>query len=432
MRRHFLRAVLPSMLAFLFSGIYAIVDGFFVGQTIGDNGLAAINIAYPLVALLQAAGTGVGMGGAVGISMAIGRGDDAQQQGCLKTALYLMGGASVLLTGILLLASPVLLKLFGAEGMVLDYAEEYLLVIGIGSVFQVFGTGLIPLLRNYDGAVYAMVSMIGGFCTNVLLDWLFVSEFLWGIKGAALATVLGQMVTLLFCVYFMCRLNLWKQFRLGKVTYRRIGFVLAVGVSPFGLTLSPNFILLIVNRAAASFGGGEAVACFAVVSYAVCVVQLLLQGVGDGCQPLLSRYYGMGEMKTVLSLRKAAWVFALFTGVVCVFLLYWFREEIPVLFGASDRTSRDVAEALPAFLPGLLFLSFLRITISYFYAVGYNRMAYLLIYGEPVCLFCLTLILPQFWGVSGIWVSVSLTQGTMAALGFLLLWYAGTGKRVRA
>ena len=421
MKQQFLRAVLPSMLAFLFSGIYAIVDGFFVGQNVGDNGLAAINIAYPLVALLQAAGTGIGMGGAIRISMAIGRGEEQEQQDYFRTTLFLLGGASVLLTVLLLTCSSVLLKLFGAEGVILDYARDYLFVIGIGSVFQIFGTGMVPLIRNYDGAFYAMIAMVAGFCTNVVLDWLFVSVLPWGIGGAALATVLGQIVTLSCCVFFLLRMDLWRHIKGGKASSRRMGVILTVGISPFGLTLSPNFILLIVNRAAASFGGARAVACFAVVSYAVCVVQLLLQGIGDGCQPLLSRYYGMGERKTVLSMRKLAYFFSFFTGILCTFLLFWFRRGIPILFGASSQAILDVAEALPIFLPGLLFVSFLRITISYFYAVGYNRLAYLLIYGEPASLLLLTLILPRFLGVTGIWICVPLAQCLIAVLGGILL-----------
>ena len=421
MKLQFLRGVLPSMLAFLFSGIYAIVDGFFVGQNVGDNGLAAINIAYPLVALLQAAGTGIGMGGAVRISMAIGRGDEEEQQGFFRSTLLLLAGVSVLLTGFLLLASPFLLRVFGAEGVILEYAEEYLLIIGIGSAFQIFSTGLVPLIRNYDGAFSAMLSMIAGFCTNVFLDWLFVSVLPWGIGGAALATVIGQIVTLAFCIFFLFHMDLWKHVKLGRASLQRMCIILVVGISPFGLTLSPNFILLIVNRAAASFGGARAVACFAVVSYAVCVVQLLLQGIGDGCQPLLSRYYGMGEHKTVLALRRLAYLFALLTGVACVILLFLCRKGVPVLFGASEQAVSDVMFALPIFLPGLLFVSFLRITISYFYAVGHNQCAYLLIYGEPASLLVLTLILPHVLGVTGIWICVPLAQCLMAVLGCLLL-----------
>ena len=147
LKRQFFSAVLPSMLAFMFSGIYAIVDGFFVGRNVGDTGLAAVNIAYPLVALLQAAGTGIGMGGAIRLSIESGRGNDDARKSYAKMTLILLLAASAVISVILFFVYRPVLVLFGAEGDILTLACEYMVPIVLGAVFQIFGTGLVPLLR---------------------------------------------------------------------------------------------------------------------------------------------------------------------------------------------------------------------------------------------------------------------------------------------
>ncbi len=191
-QRNFWRNVLPSVIAFAFSGVYSIVDGMFVGQGVGDAGLAAINVAWPVTALVQALGTGLGMAAAVVLSVCIGRRDAAEEHRALDSTAVLLLLAGVLSTALLALLYRPLLPLLGAEGSVLAYADSYTRVIVLGSLFQVLGTGLVPLLRTYDGADAAMCSMTAGFLTNVVLDALFISVFRWGTAGAAAATVIAQ------------------------------------------------------------------------------------------------------------------------------------------------------------------------------------------------------------------------------------------------
>ena len=144
-QRNFWRNVLPSVIAFAFSGVYSIVDGMFVGQGVGDAGLAAINVAWPVTALVQALGTGLGMAAAVVLSVCIGRRDAAEEHRALGSTAVLLLLAGVLSTALLALLYRPLLPLLGAEGSVLAYADSYTRVIVLGSLFQVLGTGLVPL-----------------------------------------------------------------------------------------------------------------------------------------------------------------------------------------------------------------------------------------------------------------------------------------------
>ena len=156
----FFRYVIPSVLSFALSGIYTIVDGFFVGNSIGDLGLSAVNIAYPIVAVIQALGTGIGMGGAIYYSICKAEKKDAEAKEFTAGALWLLIMFSAVLTVLISLLNGSLLRLLGADGQLLSLGEEYIAVIALGSALQVIGTGLVPFIRNHGGSFYAMVSMI--------------------------------------------------------------------------------------------------------------------------------------------------------------------------------------------------------------------------------------------------------------------------------
>lgn len=420
--REFLRYVIPSMLAFALSGIYAIADGFFVGNAMGDAALAAINVAYPMTALLQAVGTGIGMGGAIEYSIGRGNGDAARSREFFGVSLAALVGSGILLTLVLLGISPALLALFGASGEIYDFAREYILYIAYGAIFQILGTGLVPFIRNMGGSITAMTAMIAGFVTNIVLDYLFVWVYPWGMTGAAAATVIGQGMTFLVCLLFLAvkkEKPVIPAGRRGLVTLKRI---CQIGLSPFGLTYSPNITLILINKSAAVFGGTEAVTCYAPISYISCIIILLLQGISDGCQPLLSLLYGEGKRKETLQVRRLAYWFALGVGLVCMAVVFFTREKSAFLFGASASVTETVAQILPLFLWGYLFICISRVTIAYFYATTKNLYAYLVIYGEVVFLAVFLMILPWRLGVNGTWMAVPLSQIMAALLSLVLIW----------
>lgn len=432
--REFLRYVLPSMLAFALSGIYSIADGFFVGNELGDSALTAINVAYPLTAFIQAAGTGIGMGGAILFTLAANSASPEQKNKYFGTALILLVLFGAVLTALIFFVSPPVLLLFGAEGEILALAEEYMRFIALGSLFQVLGTGLTPFIRNMGGTVTAMSAMIAGFVTNIMLDYLFVWVFPWGMTGAAVATVIGQAATFSVCLGYLIVKKQKPNFRFGGRGLHFAGKTLVLGLSPFGLAFSPQFMLIFVNFSSSAVGGQFALNCFAPVSYAISVVLLLLQGVSDGCQPLVSSEFGKGDAHAARAVRNMAFLFALAVAAVCMAGMFFVRGSISKVFGASDAVAAEVGNILPLFIAGFLFVGFSRIATAYFYATGNTWRAYIVIYGEPLCLLVLLLILPNFMGITGTWLSVPLSQAVLAvaALVLILLYDAGQKRRERA
>lgn len=405
----FLSYVIPSVLAFALSGVYAIVDGFFVGNSVGDIGLSTINVAYPVVSLIQSLGTGIGMGGAVLYSIRLAMGEKKKANEYMDATINLLLFFSIVVTIFVLLFLTPILKLLGAENDLLVLGKDYVRIIVVGSVFQIFGTGLLPLIRNNNGSTFAMLIMVFGFAINILLDYFFVWRFEWGIAGAAAATVIGQAVTMIGGLYYLWRHRL-PMGKFSKESLSLYGGIARIGLAPFGINISPIISLVFINRCAMAYGGELAVACYACISYMVTILYYFMQGVGDGSQPLMSQYYGEGNWSAVKQIRRYAYILSEILTLVGAGILFLGRWQIGAIFGASEQVSQMVAEAIPIFLVGLLFLSFARIITSGFYATANGLFSYILVYAEPVFLFFLLLILPEIGGQGYVWWSVAGAQ----------------------
>ena len=417
----FFKYVFPSILSFALSGVYAIVDGFFVGNSLGDVGLSAVNIAYPIVAFIQAVGTGIGMGGAIYYS--INKAEKKEKEARMFTAgaNWLMIAFSVILTvGVLCWYNP-LLRLLGASGKMLSLAEEYIVVVTFGTILQVFGTGLVPLIRNLGGSFYAMIAMMAGFISNIILDYLFVWVWEQGVAGAAIATVIGQGVTMLIALVYIIQK---KQFTL-KIPFSKMGrvvmSVLKIWIAPFGLAMSPNISLIIINRFSASYGGESAIAVYACIAYMICIIYLIFQGVGDGSQPLISRCYGEGDFARLKNIRRLAYAFAMLLAVIGCVVMYLTRGSLGLLFGTSNDVNVEVAKIIPIFLISVPFVAVTRVTTASFYASEKSALSYLLTFIEPVLMLLLMLLLPPlFGGQVMIWWSTVIARILSAILALLL------------
>ena len=411
-RNGFFKFVVPSVLAFALSGVYTIVDGFFIGNSLGDAGLASITLGYPISAFVQAAGTGIGLSGAIRFTILRGQQKEEDAKRCLGSTVLLFALASMLLTGLALLFLSPLLRILGAEGEVLGMTAEYVRIIALGAVFQIFSTGLVPFIRNLGGASFAMFSMGSGFLTNIILDYLLVWVYPWGMAGAALATILGQAVTMLAAAAFLVNKRPGFSIPALRELPAFFGRILKVSVAPFGLIFSPQITAVFMNRFLMLYGGDRAVAVYGCISYITAIVYLLLQGVGDGSQPLISRYFSENRFPVMKQMRKLAYLSSGAIAAACMAGLFLTRGFVGVVFGASETTNLEVALYLPLFLLTLLPLAYVRITTAFLYATEKSALSYLLVYAEPVLIFILLLILPRIpaFGFVGVWLSVPAAQ----------------------
>ena len=423
LKRQFFRYALPSMLSQLLNSCFIIVDGFFIGRNLGDIGLAAINVAWPITAFIQAVSLGLGLGGAVRLSTALGRGDKEEAALARGNTLTALAAAGVAMSVGLWLACPVILPLIGAKGELYAPALEYSRMICALALGQTINTGALPLLRGCHKTMQAMSFTVVCLLSNIFMDWLFIQAFQWGLAGAAVATGSAQILCALLAVPTLLAA---RELPLRRADFaprwRMIRGIVQYGISPFGLSISTSVILLITNLQALHWGGTRGVAVYAVLSYLLGAVIPLVSGVGDGVQPLLSYARGAGEWGQLALLRRWGLSLAVGMAVLCSVLTWVGRSQLPLVFGASPEATAEGAAAMWTLCIGYPFMAVVRFCSSYFCAVGEPVFSGILAYGEPLGTQPLMLlVLPLFLGLTGVWVAWPAAVALTAVAALVLL-----------
>ncbi len=424
MNKSFFKYVIPAIISTFLGGLYVIVDGYFVGNTLGDTGLASINIVYPIGTILIAIGTMIGMGGSVIMSIHIGAGDIEKSSDVKVNTFLTLFIASVLTTIILFLLKDKLIYLLGARGNVFKEANAYATIIVLGGSCQIISIGCMPIVRNQGKTIHAMAFSCSGLITNIILDYLFMMVFHWGMAGAALATIIAEGIVGALGVYYLfirkksrTRISV-KKFNL-KTTIR----TLFIGLSPFGLVMSPSLIVIITNLQCLKYGGEIAVSAYSVANYIYGSTLLFFEGIAEGCQPMISFFKGAGENKLMKRVFKKGIISALILSALFIAVVLIFKNDMGLVFGASTEANNIITFALPIIAVAFLMQSTVRLGTAYFYSSGNGIFSTFLTYIDPLFIspLCI-LILPIFFGLNGIWFAIPAAQIILLIL-FLLLFY---------
>ena len=416
---------IPTVFSLLMSGLYGVMDGLFVGRAVGDAGLAAINIAWPIAAVITAVGIGIGSGGSVLYSNSNGKGEQERGELVYHQTITLLFAAAMVLLIVLGFTYPAILSALGAKGDVYQKAVEYIQIIIFGAVFQVMGTGFIPMLRNRNLALQAMVSMAAGMGVNGVLNYLLLFVVKIGIRGAAVGTIAAQFVVLVissYLIYGRQKVHL-------KVVWQHkmIGEILKIGISAFGLSLAPSIVLLFTNLQCLKYGGDAAVACYAVISYIVFPVQSMLMGIGDGTQPLMSFYSGAKKMEELRFVKKIASIAVVGMGAVFFVIVILVSKYIPDVFGMQMDSQAYFGTGMAVSAVSFLFTGLAKFHISYLNATLQVKKAMQLIYGETIVVApFLIFLLPYVFKINGIWLSLPGTQLIMLLI--FNVFFTKTGK----
>lgn len=416
---------IPTVFSLLMSGLYGVMDGLFVGRAVGDAGLAAINIAWPIAAVITAVGIGIGSGGSVLYSNSNGKGEQERGELVYHQTITLLFAAAMVLLIVLGFTYPAILSALGAKGDVYQKAVEYIQIIIFGAVFQVMGTGFIPMLRNRNLAFQAMVSMAAGMGVNGVLNYLLLFVVKIGIRGAAVGTIAAQFVVLVissYLIYGRQKVHL-------KVVWQHkmIGEILKIGISAFGLSLAPSIVLLFTNLQCLKYGGDAAVACYAVISYIVFPVQSMLMGIGDGTQPLMSFYSGAKKMEELRFVKKIASIAVVGMGAVFFVIVILVSKYIPDIFGMQMESQAYFGTGMAVSAVSFLFTGLAKFHISYLNATLQVKKAMQLIYGETIVVApFLIFLLPYVFKINGIWLSLPGTQLIMLLI--FNVFFTKTGK----
>lgn len=419
--------ILPSVISMVIVGTYTNIDGLFIGNRAGDDGLAAINIAWPIVAFITSLGSGLGVGAAIVINGLRGKNEYALAEKVKPAALWLpiAGGAAATIF-CLLVYSP-LLTLLGADGIVKTYAENYSLVISLGAIFQVIGASAVVLLRNEGKTYSALIYTAIGLAVHVGLDFLTVKKF--ALYGVAAATVVSQAV--------VAALSLFSLLRRGDKSAKTPSaqecsdkeksprfalLVLKNSVAPFGLNFVPSMVLTFTNFFALKTGGTTAVGAYAVMSYVLYTYDYVFQGVCDGAQPVFSYYRGANDIreerntlyKTIITMTALSVAFVALTPAAIAFL--------PKIFAVSAEAERMIKTGFIIYAFAYPLKAAVKFICAYAYSTGKVALSNTITFLDPFLFTPLSLLVLAPTGTRGIWAALPVSQIlTLIAAGVIYL-----------
>lgn len=420
--RQFMHYVIPSMIAMLFSGFYSIVDGLFVGNSIGNVGLAAINLVYPIQVVLNATATGVGIGGSVLVSIYRGEGKERDMEHSAMQTIILLLIFGAILPVFFLGTKGIILNFLGAEGAIYKGADDYITTILIGGMLPVLGNGLNPIVRNQGKPIIATQNMVAGLVTNIVLDYVFIYKMNLGMFGAALATITAQGVVATMNVIYVVKLN-HKNFKLDYIlpNIAKIKRIMKIAISPFGQTIVPSIIIILTNWKCIEYGGDGAVAIYSVISYVLACAQLLIQGIGDGVQPLFSYYFGANKERELHYVYNKAFFLCSIFSVFLMVMTMVFSVQLAKYFNISPELMNETALALKTTAFAYAFFGVTRVTSAYFYATNHTKFSNLLIYIEPIVIAPAMLwIFTELFGLSGVWMAYPAIQVILSSISLVL------------
>ncbi|MGC4019808.1 MAG: MATE family efflux transporter [Muricomes sp.] len=402
MYRKVIKDSLPTVISLMLAGMYSMIDGLFIGKAAGDTGLAAVNIAWPIVAVLIAAGMGTGVGGSVLLSIYRGQGNKRNMMRAHETTITLLLVDGICLTLLLLFLYPFLLKGLGAEGDVFVEAAKYSEVIAKGSLFLILGAGVLPLLRNRGMALHAMIGMMTGILINIGLNYYLMFQRGMGIQGAAYGTVTAQGVVAFIGIMLLYRdAKKFPELKLdGEMTKR----IFQIAVPAFGVSIAPSVALIFTNWQCLLYGGETTVACYAVISYIVFPVQSMLSGIGEGTQPLMSYLNGAEKYKDVQKLRESACRIAVVLGGVAFMVSIILSPKVSTWFGLSEDAASFFKTGMRISAVSFWTAGITKLNVTYLNATLQTKRAAILTYVESLVVTPLLLYtLPVFIGINGIW-----------------------------
>lgn len=402
---------IPSIVAMLVSALYNIVDQFFIGHSIGELGNAATNIAFPLSISCTSIALLLGIGGASAFNLAMGEGDKERAPFYIGNSATALAGLGLILAIITEVFLDKLLVFFGSPMDVLPYAKEYTRITAIGFPMLILQTGGAHLVRADGSPKYSMIVNMTGAVINTILDALFIFKFNWGMKGAALATIIGQFVAGAMVIAYLTNYKTIKlKLKHFLIHLQYVSRSASLGTASFFNQIAMMVVQIIMNNSLKYYGAqsvyGESIpiACAGIISKVGMMFFSFIIGISQGLQPIVSFNYGAKKFERVKKATKLALFVSLLISIGSFLVFQIFPRQIIGLFGEGSEDYYNFAVRYFRIYFFFVFINFVQPIISNFFtATGRpQRGMFLSLTRQILFLIPLLIILPRFFGINGI------------------------------
>ena len=339
-----LKYAIPSVIALVVNALYNIVDQIFIGWGVGTLGNSATNVIFPINMVVTALSLLIGDGGAAYLSLQLGSGKkEKAQKGVNNTLSWLIIVGIVVFILCSIFLRP-LTSILGATTDNLPYALAYGRIVIIGFPFVVIGSGLCSVIRSDGSPHITMIGMIIGCLSNVVLDALFVLGFNWGMEGAALATIIGQIINFAICIWYIPRFKTVKiSLQDMKPEFEMLKKISSLGISSFISQFAVAVIMAVINYylvkcgTASEYGPDIPLAAFGIVMKFNTILVAVVTGIGTGAQPIVGFNYGAGNYKRVKKTFSSAAIIATIVAIICFIIFQVFPYQLTAMFGEQGE-----------------------------------------------------------------------------------------------
>ena len=419
--RLLLKFSIPAIVGMLVNALYTVVDRFFIGKIpdIGAVALSGIGAAFPITIVIMSFGMLVGIGSGSRISIALGEGNEEKAGHILGNAFMLNIIFSLILTVLGLIFYKPILMAFGATANTIQYAEEYIVIIIGGIIFSNTAFAMNNCIRGLGFPKIGMMTLLLGAITNIVLDPIFIFTFGLGVKGAAIATVISQVVSAAWAVYFLTgkRINIPLKLKNMKLDFSIVINIFSIGISPFAMQLAAALVQILFNNSLNTYAGELGIGVFSSINSIIMLFFMPIFGINQGSQPIIGYFYGAKDYAKV----RKTYILAMLSATVLAIAGFLACQIVPAallgIFNNDPEFLEIGISGMRIFTAALPIVGFQIVSSNLFQAIGEASTAMLLsLSRQVIMLIPLIIILPKLFGLQGVWVSTPIAD----VLAFLL------------
>lgn len=400
---------LPAIIAMTAASLYNIIDRVFIGQVVGPMAISGLAITFPFMILAAAFGAAVGVGAATTISVKLGQKDYESAENTLGNTITLNLIIGLAFGGICLLFLDPILRFFGASDATLPYARDFMQIILAGNVFSHMYFGMNAVLRAASKPRMAMFATIFTVAMNILLDAVFILWWHWGIKGAAFATVISQVLALCWQMKLFANKNELLHLKRGiyKLKANLVRNIISIGISPFLMNACACVIVIFINNQLVKFGGDIAVGAYGIANSIAMIFIMFVIGLNQGMQPIAGYNYGAqqyGRMMRVVKLSIITAICIMLTGwTLAMFAPYYCAR----MFTKDPELIKGSIKAIQIIMMMYPFIGCQMVITNFFQCIGKVKISiFLSLSRQLLFLLPLLVLLPNFYGINGVWASM--------------------------
>lgn len=400
---------LPAIIAMTAASLYNIIDRVFIGQVVGPMAISGLAITFPFMNLAAAFGAAVGVGASTTISVKLGQKDYESAENILGNTITLNLIVGLAFGGICLLFLDPILRFFGASDATLPYARDFMQVILAGNVFSHMYFGMNAVLRAASKPRMAMFATIFTVGMNILLDVVFILWWHWGIKGAAFATIIAQVLALCWQMKLFTNKSELLHLKRGiyKLKSNLVRNIISIGISPFLMNACACVIVIFINNQLVRFGGDMAVGAYGIANSIAMIFVMFVIGLNQGMQPIAGYNYGAQQYDRMMRVVKLSIITA-----VCIMLTGWSLAMFAPyhcarMFTTDPELIKGSIKAIHIIMMMFPLIGSQMVITNFFQCIGKVKISiFLSLSRQLLFLLPLLAILPNFYGINGVWASM--------------------------